>query len=631
MDKTSFFKSCLGVFQGGGCRAAAFAGAYEEAIRRGVSFTEVAGTSAGSIVAALIGAGATHSFVRSKLEKLDFSIFLEKPERTAKRALYSPARYSTYADLYYDQGFHSSLPIKEWMEALLRELLPTESQPITFRSLPFPTYIVSTDLKRAEAKVWSQDTTPNELVSDAVRASCSIPFHFQPIDKRYVDGGLLSNLPAHVFAIHGAARRSLTSNILAFSLHSETEPPGDWTTKTFLFQLANALVDGSTRLQLELQPSVNVVKINTGNIRATDFDKMTGEVTQTLIKSGAEATKTFFDQERMHIRRPTHRTGVCSDVDEFYARITETLSYPMERLIIAEHNTDWVYKLFPTIFTLRERGVRIDAILPQNGDRPGDGAYRRRLLDGLGANLTILTGESFVPLRATIVVPNDKSQLRALVGVDQQPKIQANAVSYDGYLDAGVVKTVFEKLSSLVAPADAGTIPQLERTPHEEVIGLLRKVGQYSTLGVSISIEQVKLSDLVATSRFTREFKYNQIRHLADSYRRQGLDLFEPIAVKLARGLKSVVTPPVVEEAGGKYILIEGSTRATFCRDEGISSFMCVVVRGVSAPLPSRTYELNRVRITARDLPPSERYEGFEYAHFRHIERAMHSIDGPGS
>jgi predicted acylesterase/phospholipase RssA len=86
MDKTFHFKSCLGVFQGGGCRAAAFAGAYEEAARRGVSFSEVAGTSAGSIVAALIGARATPAFIRDKLSKLDFNTFLKEPERTAKRA-----------------------------------------------------------------------------------------------------------------------------------------------------------------------------------------------------------------------------------------------------------------------------------------------------------------------------------------------------------------------------------------------------------------------------------------------------------------------------------------------------------------------------------------------------------------
>ena len=108
-------------------------------------------------------------------------------------------KYPQYADLLFDQGFHSSSQIKEWTNKNLSRLLPQEKQPITFSSLPFPTYIVSTDLIRSEAKVWSQMTTPNELVSDAVEASCAIPIFFQPVNRRYVDGGVLSNLPAYVF------------------------------------------------------------------------------------------------------------------------------------------------------------------------------------------------------------------------------------------------------------------------------------------------------------------------------------------------------------------------------------------------------------------------------------------------
>src|SRR5262249_47264216 len=154
--------------------------------------------------------------------------------------------------------------IGSWVEALLSDLLPEAHHPIAFKSLPFPTYIVSTDLSRSEAKVWSQDTTPDESVSDAVRASCSIPIYFQPVNQRYVDGGLLSNLPAFVFANRGAKRRSLASKILAFSLISEDEITAEWNTKSFLLHLVSALVDGRTQLQLELQPNVHTINIPTG-------------------------------------------------------------------------------------------------------------------------------------------------------------------------------------------------------------------------------------------------------------------------------------------------------------------------------------------------------------------------------
>ena len=36
-------------------------------------------------------------------------------------------------------------------------------------------------------------------VAKAVQCSCTFPFVFRPVDDRYVDGGVLSNLPTIVF------------------------------------------------------------------------------------------------------------------------------------------------------------------------------------------------------------------------------------------------------------------------------------------------------------------------------------------------------------------------------------------------------------------------------------------------
>lgn len=151
METTSFFKSSAGVFQGGGCRAAAFVGAYSEAIRRGVSFAEVAGTSAGSIVAALVGGGANPDDLRSAIAQLDFHSFLRAAVQSGKRSLFGKAlelAHPQFANLLYDQGFYSSSQFVEWINENLNKLLPLAPHPVAFRSLPIPTYIVSTDLTR---------------------------------------------------------------------------------------------------------------------------------------------------------------------------------------------------------------------------------------------------------------------------------------------------------------------------------------------------------------------------------------------------------------------------------------------------------------------------------------------------
>jgi hypothetical protein len=131
----------------------------------------------------------------------------------------------------------------------------------------------------------------------------------------------------------------------------------------------------------------------------------------------------------------------------------------------------------------------------------------------------------------------------------------------------------------------------------------------------------------VSLTRFVREYKYRQIRHLIDLYKRLGITLFDPATVSLSTGEKSIVTPPVVEAAGGQFILVEGSTRATFCRDENVSAINCVVVRGVTDPLPSAPVPFKQVRVVGRTLDTGQRYERFNYSHFRSIERAVHPLD----
>ena len=79
--ETKFFKNCLGVFQGGGCRGAAYVGAFKQSIESGISFSELVGASAGSIIAVLIGAGATPEQLCKIIKELDFKKFLSKPPK----------------------------------------------------------------------------------------------------------------------------------------------------------------------------------------------------------------------------------------------------------------------------------------------------------------------------------------------------------------------------------------------------------------------------------------------------------------------------------------------------------------------------------------------------------------------
>ena len=93
-------------------------------------------------------------------------------------------------------------------------------------------------------------------------------------------------------------------------------------------------------------------------------------------------------------------------------------------------------------------------------------------------------------------------------------------------------------------------------------------------------------SELHLISRFARAYKYKQIGQLIDAYQYLGTEPFEPLAVVLALSEPSIVTPPVVELRDVGYVVIEGTTRATFSYKNERSALRCIQVTGVREPLP---------------------------------------------
>ncbi|HWB26775.1 MAG TPA: patatin-like phospholipase family protein [Chitinophagaceae bacterium] len=261
-SKTKYFQNCLGVFQGGGVKAIAFAGAYEEAILRGVFFSQLIGTSAGSIIAALIGAGASPNQLNEILAHLDFSRFLSPPLKLEN------IKYSKVID-YIPNFFHSDLKtvkkymrylgeydasyIRVWLDEELRKLLGRGS-PIKFRDLYIPTSVVTTDIKNRKIKVWDVDNDPDAEVALAVQTSCSIPFYFQPYNMQFVDGGLLSNLPS--FKLNPG---TIFDKILAFSFSNEFGQTNIDRFKTYFRNVMEAAIDGAVDLQLQMQSNIHLI------------------------------------------------------------------------------------------------------------------------------------------------------------------------------------------------------------------------------------------------------------------------------------------------------------------------------------------------------------------------------------
>lgn len=281
MNKTHAFTRALAVFEGGGVRGAAFSGAYSEAAKSGVTFIGAVGASAGSIAAAFVAASVTPERMVELLDE-DFSTFLipgdsripGDPMWVNYLAKFIPGSTGKRIRGLLNLGEYSSRRIGEWVNETLASELGMRGRDVQFRDLPKPLAVVAADVTSSRAKIWSSRRTPTASVGHAVRASCSIPFFFQPVideANTLVDGGLIANLP--LFLARGVLPENETP-VLCFRLVSSGSDKPRVASNSFDYGLSliDVALAGTTEVQLSFSTKRQVIDINTGTIRATDFD-----------------------------------------------------------------------------------------------------------------------------------------------------------------------------------------------------------------------------------------------------------------------------------------------------------------------------------------------------------------------
>ncbi|GAB4039000.1 patatin-like phospholipase family protein [Spirosoma gilvum] len=153
------------VLSGGGARGIAHLGVLKALSEMGISFSHIAGTSAGAITGALFSQGYSPD---ESLKIIESSSFVRHLRPAWNRM--GLLRLDTVADLY-------------------RKYIPHDS----FEGLQIPLHVLAVDLNEGEPVVFET----GELIRP-VLASCCLPGIFEPmlINKRqYVDGGVLNNLP----------------------------------------------------------------------------------------------------------------------------------------------------------------------------------------------------------------------------------------------------------------------------------------------------------------------------------------------------------------------------------------------------------------------------------------------------
>ena len=623
-EYTKYFTSCKGVFQGGGCKAIAYVGAYRRAYERGVFFSELAGTSAGSIIAALIAAGATPDYLEKLVNDLDFNRFIKDYKKSGfweqliKWRIF-PKKYSSYkkyiswTSLKEDFGFFDSSEIERFMETELRKLTG-RSDNVTFNDLIPNLHIVCANLETHSVHIWSKTKTPMESVAKAVRCSCSIPVFFQPVDKKYIDGGVLSNLPNFIFT-----EEPHYNQILCFKLDSSENPTKINSLTKYLSSLIDTVVEGVNDIQQKLIPGSFEVPIKVKDINSTDFSSITKEKIDSLLGTGADAMNLFLDKESVFAHSIRHSK---IETKEQMRSLVSYISLERHKdIYVSCEDTYWCWVLFLSVVRWVNHKSRITVITSTtiNEKYKEEELARRRMLNAMGCKVVSIDK---ITLNGYFFSNNDKWEG---VVFSEDSNAGFRAKHYHGLIDGELIKSWIIKLKKQVDESPSKSLPiSIKKISQDVIIERLRKDAIYEQ--ADFNFETIKIEDISFMNPYIRALKYKQIEVLFNLYTDKMLNPFSPAALVFGNKKTSLIGPPVVELKNGKYYLIEGNTRCVYAYRHGIKELQMLVVRNVEAPIPCDTkteYSVSKILISDREITRKQRYKDFDYTLFRHIEECL--------
>lgn len=288
------------VLEGGGVKGLALAGAVQAIGAAGYSFARVGGTSAGAVVGAVLAALEQAGEPLSRLDDIAASLDLHRfRDRSLPGRLLGPLGFLTDpVALLVEDGAYEGDYLRHWLTGVLGDLGVT-----TFGDLrrddpgddgdPHSAYrlvVTASDLssKRLVYLPWQYadyGLDPDEQrVADAVRASASIPFFFEPVQLRtprgtatLVDGGLVSNYPISMFdRTDGQQPRWPTLGVRVDDLADPTpvdHPQRVHGTVALGVAVVETAIEGC-QAEHVLEPC-NVARsivVDTSGVDATDFD-----------------------------------------------------------------------------------------------------------------------------------------------------------------------------------------------------------------------------------------------------------------------------------------------------------------------------------------------------------------------
>ncbi|HEX4929158.1 MAG TPA: patatin-like phospholipase family protein [Gaiellaceae bacterium] len=323
------------VFEGGGVKGIGLAGAIATLEERGYKHQNVAGTSAGSISAALLAAGYSAAELRDIIMTMDYRQFQDKGWEDKVPLI------ERSLSLLLDLGIYEG----EFFLGWIRERLEHKGVR-TFADLVHPDYaddprfrhrlqVVVSDVTTHELLVLPRDAAklgiePDDLdVALAVRMSMSIPVFFEPVRFEnpktgqthvIVDGGMLSNYPVWLFDCDDGTPPDWPTFGLLLVEPKPRVPIGARLPKPkmagsgagavldYVKALAQTMMEAHDRMYVEQASYARTIPIPTLGVGTTEFD-LSKERALALFDSGRWAAEKFLKSWDFDAYIAEFRTG----------------------------------------------------------------------------------------------------------------------------------------------------------------------------------------------------------------------------------------------------------------------------------------------------------------------------------
>jgi NTE family protein len=286
-----------GVFSGGGIKGLALIGAYQAIEERGLRFKRVAGTSAGAIVAAFIAAGYSSSELKDIMEEMNIKKLMD-----TNVGISIP--FIKWFRIYYRLGLYKGAALENWIEQKL-----TARGIYTFADLPEKALrVIASDLSNGRLLVLPDDLVKYGIapetfpVARAIRMSASLPYFFEPVKLRslegislLVDGGVLSNFPMWLFDRENVKK---IRPVIGVKLsHNSIERPKNKVDNAIelysaLFQ---TMKDAHDSRYISRKHEKNIIFIPTEGVQTTEFE-ISKDKKNELIQMGKYQGELFLKQ-----------------------------------------------------------------------------------------------------------------------------------------------------------------------------------------------------------------------------------------------------------------------------------------------------------------------------------------------